>query len=181
MKTYATLETPEDRKSRIFGERARRLARNAIREDVKDDQMEIVEFSLGDERYAVESRYTGEVFSHVDITPIPCTPRFVAGVVNLRGRIVSVVDLKALFGIPAQETRKTQRIVILRSDSMEIGLLVDGIPGIATVSPAGLHSPMATLTGVRGMYTLGIERDDLAVLDGAKILGDGSLLVNEEP
>ena len=195
----ASPETPDERKSRIFGERARRLARGAHDEDDGADRTEVVEFLLGDERCAVESRYVGEVFPPFRMTPIPCTPSFVAGVVNLRGRIVSVVDLKILFGMPApersehsersepgklrerSEPRAPQRIVLLCSDDMELGLLADGVPGIAVISRALLHPPLPALTGARGTYILGIGGNGLAVLDGAKILSDGSLIVNEEP
>jgi len=191
----ASPETPDERKSRIFGERARRLARGAHDDDGDDgaDRTEVVEFLLGDERCAVESRYVGEVFPPFRMTPIPCTPPFVAGVVNLRGRIVSVVDLKILFGMPASERsepgklressepRAPQRIVLLCSDAMEMGLLTDGVPGIAVISRAALHPPLPALKGTRGTYVLGIGENGLAVLDGAKILSDGSLIVNEEP
>lgn len=184
MTNPATPETPDERKSRIFRERARRLARNAFREDNGHDRTDVVEFLLGDERCAVESRYVGEVFPPHRMTPIPCTPPFVAGVVNLRGRIVSVVDLKILFGMPAAERSEhigPQRIVLLRSDDMELGLLTDGVPGSTTVLRSALHPPLPALTGVRRTYALGIEGNDLTILDGAKILSDGSLIVNEEP
>ena len=182
----ASPETPDERKSRIFGERARRLARGAHDEDDGADRTEVVEFLLGDERCAVESRYVGEVFPPFRMTPIPCTPPFVAGVVNLRGRIVSVVDLKILFGMPASERsepagrRGSQRIILLSSNDMELGLLADGVPGIAVISRAALHPPLPALKGARGTYVLGIGENGLAVLDGAKILSDSSLIVNEE-
>lgn len=187
MTNPATPETPNERKTRIFSERARRLARKALHEDDGHNRTDVVEFLLGDERYAVESRYVGEVFPPHRMTPIPCTPPFVAGVVNLRGRIVSVVDLKILFGMPAPERSERserigpQRVVLLRSDDMELGLLTDGVPGSTTVLRAALHPPLPALTGIRRTYALGIEGNDLTILDGAKILSDGSLIVNEEP
>ena len=64
---------------------------------------------------------------------------------------------------------------------MELGLLADGVPGIAVISRAALHPPLPALKGARGTYVLGIGENGLAVLDGAKILSDGSLIVNEEP
>ena len=181
MKEKAFLETPHERKIRIFRERARRLAGNSVVEVLDEGLMEVVEFSLGEELYAVESRYVGEVFSLGRMmTPIPCTPPLVAGVVNLRGKIVSLVDLKVLFEIPRGEEPKTQKVILLRWEAMEFGLLADDIPGISTILFREVHPPLPVLVGVRKAYIMGMEENGCALLDGRKLLKDEALVVNEE-
>jgi purine-binding chemotaxis protein CheW len=169
----------EVKSSAILRERARKLAREAKNEET-DGFMEVVEFRIGEEQYAVGSLHVGEVFPVREITPVPCTPSFVAGIVNLRGRIVSIVDLKVFFDIPRTDITGKSRIIILRSREMELGILTDAIAGVRCIPLRGIHPPLPTMTGVRAAYLLGLAGEDLVVLDGAKLLGDVSLVVNEE-
>ena len=173
-------ETPAERKTRIFRERAKKLAAPGAPRDSGGESLELLEFLIGKERYAVETVFVGEVFPPGDITPVPCTPPFVAGVVNLRGRIVPVVDLKVLFGIRSAG-EKTPRIVLLHSGGNEIGLLTDGVPGISIIGREAVRPPLSAPAGLPGAYMAGIAGNDLAVLDGDRILRDIALTVDEEP
>jgi len=173
-------ETPSENKARIFRERAKKLAIVSAPPDSPGESLELLEFRLGKERHAVETIFVGEVFPPGEITPIPCTPPFLAGVVNLRGRIVPVVDLKILFGIRSAG-EKTPRIVLLHSGGNEIGLLTDGVPGISIIGRDAVRPPLSAPAGLPGAYMTGIAGNDLAVLDGGKILRDSSLTVDEEP
>src|SRR5258707_9878632 len=83
--------TPEKRK-KILQERAKGLARERKAVDRQEEQLEVVEFLLAGERYAVESSWVREIYPLKDLTPLPGTPSFVPGIINVRGQIVSVVD-----------------------------------------------------------------------------------------
>src|ERR1700712_5225839 len=85
---------------RILRERARLLARVPESEPVAGAVLELLEFSLAQERYAVENRFVREVCPLKELTPLPCTPPFLLGVVNVRGRILPVLDLKKFFDLP---------------------------------------------------------------------------------
>ena len=89
-----------DQTKRILRERALALAAEPGETQTLADSIEVVEFLLAHERYAVESSYVREVYPLENLTPLPCTPGFVLGIVNLRGEILSVIDLKKFFDLP---------------------------------------------------------------------------------
>src|SRR4051794_13858537 len=84
----------------ILQARARALARRPEEAPAAGEMLEILEFTLASERYAVENRYVLEVAPLKELTPLPCTPPFVRGIVNVRGRILPVFDLKMFFDLP---------------------------------------------------------------------------------
>lgn len=171
----------QERMDAVLRERAKKLSGEFLKErSTREDLLEIVEFRLGPERYGVGSLHVGEVVPLREYAIVPCTPSFVSGIINLRGRIVSVVDLKFFFDIPATAVSEETRVVVLRSRDMELGILVDALVGIRTISLRNIHPPLPTMTGVRSAYLLGVEGEDIAILDGARMLRDESLIVDEE-
>lgn len=97
MKRNATPASPSAALSdsaQILRDRAHLLARPPEQAATADTQLEVLEFRLAQERYAVETRHVREVCPLKDLTPLPCTPPFVLGVVNVRGCILPVLDLK---------------------------------------------------------------------------------------
>ena len=168
---------PEER-ARILRDRARVLAREDERED-GEEKIEIVEFLLAYERYGIETSYVREVYPLRDMTDIPCTPNHVMGIINVRGQIVSIVDLKKLFDLPDKGLGELNRVIILQSDDMEFGVLADEIIGVRMLPAAGLQASLPTLTGIREEYLLGITEDRTVVLDARRILSDEKIVVNE--
>ena len=170
----------EERMDAVLRKRAKKLSREFLKVGSDEELLEIVEFRLGPERYGVASLHVGGVIPLRERAIIPCTPPFVAGIINLRGRIVSLIDLKFFFDIPATEISEETRVVVLRSGEMELGILADALVGIRMISLRNVHPPLPTMAGVRSAYLLGVEGEDTALLDGGKILRDESLVVNEE-
>jgi len=169
---------PEERK-RILKERASALAVEP-EVPVQDEKIEVIEFFLAHERYGIESSYVREVYPLKDLTPVPCTPPFVLGIINVRGRILSVIDLKKFFNLPEKGLGDLNKVLILSSKDMEFGVLADSITGVRTVPAAGLQKSLPTLTGVGEEYLKGVSDDHLIVLDAGRILSDKTILVNEE-
>ena len=91
--------TSEERK-RILKARAKVLAQEPEKEVLDQDYLEVVEFLLAYETYGIESAYVREIYPLTEITPLPGTPPFVRGIVNIRGQILSVIDLKKFFELP---------------------------------------------------------------------------------
>jgi len=139
-----------------------------------------VEFQLAYERYGVETSYVREVCPLRDLTAVPCTPAHVMGIINVRGQIISVVDLKKFFDLPEKGLGELNKVIVVKSDSMEFGILADVIVGERVVSVSSLQNSLPTLTGIREDYFLGITEDRTVVLDGGKILSDEKIVVNEE-
>lgn len=164
---------------RILEARARTLAKTAAKPE-EGEQLEILGFSLAAENYGVETRYVREVCQLKDLTPLPCSPVFVAGVMNLRGRILAVVDLRKFFELPAKGLTELNRVIVLKKNDKEFGLLADTIAGVSAVSVASLQEGLPTLTGIRERFLKGVTGRMLAILDGDRLLGDARLTVNEQ-
>jgi purine-binding chemotaxis protein CheW len=162
----------------ILRERARALARKP--ESVSTETMlELLELRLADEHYAVETRYVQEVHPLHELTPLPGTPPFVLGIVNVRGRILPVLDLKKFFELPERGITDMHRIIRVRGEDMELGILADIVVGVRSVAPSRLQPSLPTLTGIRADYLQGVTDERLVVLDLARILADPKIIVND--
>jgi purine-binding chemotaxis protein CheW len=141
--------------------------------------LEIVEFALGPERYGIESSRIREIQPLNEFTPLPCTPAFVLGLVNVRGQILSIINIKKLFDLPEKGLTDLNKIIIVHAHSIELGILADAILGTRSIAPEELHPALPTLTGIRADYLQGITKDSLVVLDVGKILADEKILVDQ--
>ncbi|MEX2271450.1 MAG: chemotaxis protein CheW [Vicinamibacterales bacterium] len=169
---------PDD--AQILRARARTLARAAEHAPAAATLLEVLEFRLAEERYAVETRYVREVYPLQDLTPLPCTPPFVLGIVNVRGRIVPVLDLKKFFDLPEEGLTDLHRIILLEGDGLELGLLADATEGVRSIPMDTLQPSLPTLAGVRSEYLKGVTGERVAVLDVRRILADPKIIVHEE-
>jgi purine-binding chemotaxis protein CheW len=169
-----------DDQQKILHARAQTLAQEPVQPPAADELLSIIEFSLATERYGVPTAGVREVSALRELTPLPGTPAFVLGVINIRGKIVAVIDLKALFSLPDKGLTDHYKVVILQSPDMDLGLLVDDVAGARTLRRADLQPAPPTLTGLRAEYLQGVTSDRLAVLDVARLLADPALIVREE-
>ncbi len=164
----------------LLRERARWLAQDPGREKTHVEQIDVVEFRLAGERYGIDSDVVQEVCMLDDLTPVPCTPSFVLGVVNVHGRIISVVDLRKFFQIPDQALSDLNRVIVLRTDEMEFGILADAVPGLDSIPVSEILPPPPTLTDIQVEFLRGVTGDHMVILDGKKILSDRRIVVQEE-
>lgn len=169
-----------EEKNAILKTRAKALAREAEEKTAVEEYLEVVEFVLGYETYGIESSYVREVYPLKELTPLPGTPPFVLGIINVRGRILSVIDIKKFFDLPDKGLTDLNKVIILRSDSMEFGILADTILGVRAVSLNALQPSLPTLTGIREEYLKGVTGERLVVLDAQKLLSDEKVIVNEQ-
>lgn len=165
--------------AQILHDRAQVLARPP-KQAAADTLFELLEFRLAQERYAVETRYVREVYPLKDLTPLPCTPAFVLGVVNVRGHILPVLDLKKFFDLPETGLTDLHCIILVRERDLEFGLLADVIVGVRSIPVTSLQPSLPTLTGIRSDYLKGVTDECLVVLDLARLLADPIIIVHEE-
>lgn len=165
---------------RILQERARVLAREVIPIEAADASIEVLEFSLSHEQYAIALEYVREVYPLEELTPLPCTPVFVLGIINLRGKILSVIDIKKFFDLPEKGITNLNKVIVLESNDMVFGILADVISGMRRIPRAGIQPSLPTLTGIRAEYLLGVTEDHVVVLDAEKLLHNENLIVNEQ-
>ncbi|MEI6519443.1 MAG: chemotaxis protein CheW [bacterium] len=169
----------EDKVNKILRERAKKLAIEPEQDVAIGDMLEMVEFHLSGERYAFSSRYIREVFPVKKLTTIPCTPPFVAGLTNLRGEMVSVIDLKYFFDLPPLELTSNTRIILLQNQDMSFGILADEVIGVYNIPTHHIQTILPTLSGIRAKYLHGVTEDRLAILEATAILNDPEIIVNE--
>ena len=164
----------------ILRARAALLARQPESDGAGGEGLEIVEFLLSGERYGIESSFIGEVCPLKNYEPLPCTPRFVLGIMNLRGKIVSIVDIGTFFDLPDRGLSDLNTVIILHGKAMEFGILADVILGTRTIPVRALQPSLPTLTDIRADYLKGVTAERLVVLDGEKIISDSRIVVHEE-
>jgi purine-binding chemotaxis protein CheW len=140
----------------------------------------VLEFRLAQERYALETKYVREVHPLKELTPLPCTPKFVVGIVNVRGHIVPVLDLKTFLQLPSKGLTDLHQVILVSSEDVEVGVLADVIVGVRSIPEDTLQSSLPTLAGVRGEYLRGVNEERLVVLNLERILADPGIIVDEE-
>ncbi len=171
--------SPEEKKQ-ILRARAKALAREPEGEGAAQEALEIVEFLLAYERYGIESSYVREVYPLKAFTPLPCTPPFVLGIINVRGQILSVIDIKKVFDLPEKGLTDLNKVIILRGEKMEFGILADAILGVRSIPLEKIQPSLPTLTGIREEYLKGVTGERVVILDAEKLLSDKKILVHEE-
>jgi purine-binding chemotaxis protein CheW len=171
--------SPEQEQA-LLRARAAQLAKRPAQDAEPAREVECLEFLLSGESYAVEMSFIGETLPLLDFTPLFCTPPFVLGITNLRGRIISIVDLRRFFELPEVGLSDLNRVIVVADANMEFGILADSIVGMRSLPLSELQPPPAAFTGIREEFLAGVTTDRLALLDMAKILADKRILVHEE-
>jgi len=169
-----------DEIERILRRRAQALARPVVETTAATETFELLVFSLAGERYGVETASVLEVIPLRELTPVPCTPPFVLGVVNHRGRILPVLDLRRLFDLTGQGMTDGGRVVAVEAGGMTFGIFADAVAGTVRVGADEVAPPPTTLTGDRRTFIQGVTREMAAVLDLNALARDPRILVNEE-
>jgi purine-binding chemotaxis protein CheW len=105
-------------------------------EEVKEEIVKLAIFRVSNEWYGVDISKTREVARIETITYLPSSPEHIAGIVNLRGDILSVTDLKRIFGLPSEQLTEKSRLVVIESGDLETGLLVDEVDEVMDVAVA---------------------------------------------
>ncbi len=149
--------------------------------------VDLLVFWLGGERYGLEVTNVREIHPLEQLTPVPRTPNFVAGVFSARGRILSIVDLRAFLGLPAIGlSDQTKIIVVTNTDptsdmvQMELGILADEVDDVMTIFKKDIEPSLTTHTGARSEYIEGVTANMLVVLNLNALLSDKRLIVQEE-
>lgn len=142
--------------------------------------LEVIAFSLASESYGVESVMVREVYPLKDFTPLPGVPSHILGIVNVRGQILPVVDLKKFFNLPEHGLGELNKIIILCNDQMEFGILADDVLGTQTVTTDEIRAIPPDFSGIGEKYLRGLTVEGLIVLNAEKILSDKGIVVNDE-
>jgi purine-binding chemotaxis protein CheW len=177
--TEQALRLSPERARAVMAERARALAQVPAAAAPAGATLQLVVFTLANERYAVETCHVREVVRLIDFTPLPGAPDFLVGVMNLRGHIVAVIDLRKFFGVAARGLTDLARVLVLGHDRAEFGVLADSASEVAALPLDRMLEAPASVAGVAREYLRGVTADALIVLDGAALLQDPRLYIDQ--
>ncbi len=127
---------------------------------VIDTEEQLVAFDVAGEIYGIDIADVQEIIRLPTITKIPRAPRFVEGVINLRGHIIPVIDLRKRFGIPEAEPTKESRIVVVQVGDTTIGMRVDAVTEVLRIRSDSIEPPSAIVTGTDSAFLRGVGRLD---------------------
>jgi len=175
--TQTGFDLSPEAKQRVLKARARTLARETAGAEEGETYLEVVEFVVAHERYAIELAHIREIYPLKALTPLPGTPPFVIGILNVRGRIISVIDIKKFFELPDAGLTDLNKVIILHSREMEFGILAEAIIGVKHIPANRVQPSLPTLTGMRNEYLKGVTKDRVVILAGEKLLSDEKMVV----
>jgi purine-binding chemotaxis protein CheW len=131
------------------------------------EEIKVIVFTLANEEYGVEVGKVKTIERMMPITRVPKTLPFIKGVINLRGVVVPVIDLRGRFGIAQSEPTDTTRIVIVAANELEVGLIVDSANDVIDVDSDEINDPPEIVGGIKAKYLRGVAKvgtDRLLVL-----------------
>lgn len=142
-----------------------------------NEERQLVVFDLSNESYGVEINAVREIIRVQAVTRVPDAPEYVQGVMNLRGSVIPVIDLRSRFGLEAVEQTDESRIVVVDIDGEGIGMSVDAVTEVLRISEASIEPPSALVSTEESYYIQGIVRLEsrlLILLELERVLSEGS-------
>ena len=128
--------------------------------------VQIVSFHLGSEEYGVDIAQVQEIIRMVEITHVPRAPHFMEGVINLRGQLIPIIDLRTRFGMPRAEQTKSTRIIVTEIGSKRVGIVVDSVSEVVNIPIEHVEEAPDMIAGVGTEYIQGVGKvgDRLVIL-----------------
>lgn len=128
--------------------------------------LQLVSFVIGNEEYAVDILYVQEINRMLQVTQVPNSPDFIEGVINLRGRIIPVIDLRTKMGIPKKEYDKNTRIIVVEVSGRTVGFIVDAVREVIRIPKNITEAPPEIVSGNNSEFisAVGKLEDRLLIL-----------------
>lgn len=141
-----------------------------------NNEVQLVVFKLLREEYGISILQVQEIKRMADITRVPHTPDYIKGVINLRGSVLPVIDLKKRLNLPHQEYTDDTRIIIVKIDDISVGMIVDEVSEVMAISQENIEPPLNVVGSIAANYLSGVgklENRLLILLDMEAIIGIG--------
>lgn len=136
------------------------MTNNEQHEYAADESEQLVVLELANELYGVDIGAVNTIIRMQEVTRIPRTPDYVEGVINLRGSIIPVIDLRTRFGLPAGERTKASRIMVVEATGQLIGMVVDAVAETLRLPSDSIEPPSPVVTGVETEYIRGVGKQE---------------------
>ena len=163
----------------VLHERAIALAHSPQEVNADAESLEVVEFMLSNECYAFVTGFLREIHPVKEISFLPGSPSFVSGLVNIRGQIIVVINLKMFFELQDVKCNGCKQVLVVESAGRQIGILADAVHHIKRISLVDLQGPLATLSGVKSEFVQGITNDRTVLLDANRLILSEKLVIND--
>ncbi len=135
--------------------------------------LQLVTFNISNEEFGVDILKVQEIIRTMEITKVPRAPEFVEGVINLRGKVIPIIDLRRRFGMDSRKHDSQTRIVVIELNNMIVGFVVDSVSEVLRIPADTVVPPPAIVSGVDSEYISGVGKLDdrlLILIDLEKLL-----------
>ncbi len=128
--------------------------------------IQLVTFSIGEEEFGVDILKVQEIIRTMEITRVPRAPDFVEGVINLRGKVIPIIDLRKRFGLPTRDHDQHTRIIVIEISNMIVGFVVDSVSEVLRIPEGTVEPPPPVVSGLESEYISGVGKleDRLLIL-----------------
>jgi purine-binding chemotaxis protein CheW len=136
-------------------------------------ELQLVSFNIGSEEFGVDILKVQEINRMVEITKVPQAPHYVEGVINLRGKVIPIIDLRKRFSLELKETDKNTRIVVVDIGGNILGMIVDSVSEVLRLPANTIEPPPDLVTGINSEYINGVAKLEdrlLIFLDLSKVV-----------
>lgn len=143
-----------------------------------DELLQLVTFSIGEEEFGVNILKVQEIIRTMEITKVPRAPVFVEGVINLRGKVIPILDLRRRFGLMSKPEDKDTRIIVIEINNIIVGFVVDAVSEVLRIPAGTVEPPPPVVAGVESDYISGVgQLQDrlLIMLDLDKLLSSDDI------
>ncbi|MDR2489553.1 MAG: chemotaxis protein CheW [Desulfovibrio sp.] len=140
--------------------------------------LQLVTFSIGEEEFGVDILKVQEIIRTMEITRVPRAQAFVEGVINLRGKVIPIIDLRRRFGLDSKAHDKHTRIIVIEINNMIVGFVVDSVSEVLRIPAGTVEPPPPVVAGLESEYISGVGKlhDRLLILlDLDKLLSHDDL------
>ncbi|MBN2073287.1 MAG: chemotaxis protein CheW [Actinobacteria bacterium] len=144
---------------------------------------ELVTFKVAEEEFAVDILKVQEIIRMIEITRIPRTPEFVEGVINLRGKVIPVIDFRKRFNIQGKEEEKDTRIIVTDIGGKTLGFIVDSVSEVLRIPLSSIEPPPPVIAGIESEYINGVGKLDdrlLILINLDKLLLENEKMIIEK-
>lgn len=125
-----------------------------------ESRAQYLTFHLGEEEYGIEILRVQEIKRYPAVTPIPNSPPHIKGVMNLRGSVVPILDLRTRFGLPAVEHTRFTVIIVVTVGTKVVGLVVDSVSDVLAFTPSQIEPPPQLAMGAKSSFLTGMAKHD---------------------
>ena len=137
------------------------------------DLLQLVTFEIGEEEFGIDILKVQEIIRTMAITKVPNSPPHVEGVINLRGKVIPVIDLRSRFMMDYRQHDNQTRIIVVDLHRMVIGFVVDGVSEVLRIQSSTVEPPPPVVSGIESEYIKGVGKLDnrlLILLDLDKLI-----------